>query len=109
MSKQYTIESLCRALRIPQSKIGDGWRIVPAKVGEINGLPTSRGQVVATDGIRCIIIRGGNIDKILIGHLEWFRPDKEEKETRKDDLSFGERMKIARKKKMQIEFVELTD
>ena len=48
------------------------WRLTKRIVGEINGIPTSRGVLVATNGIECFIEQGKNLFR---GHLQWFLPD----------------------------------
>jgi hypothetical protein len=45
------------------------WRLTERIVGEINGIPTSRGVLVATNGIECFIEQG---EKLFRGHLLWF-------------------------------------
>lgn len=56
------------------------WRLVHhtrfGAVGQIHGLPNSRGQLIATDGIECFIIRGDG--SIFIGHIDFFVDDKEQ-------------------------------
>lgn len=93
----FTIESLCRALRIPNSKLGVGWRIIPQSFGEINGIPTLRGKRVATDGILCIILVGDN--DYIIGHNEWFVKDVDVSAPSEKKESFGRRMQRVRKEK----------
>ena len=52
------------------------WRLLnPAIVGEINGLPRSRGVAIATNGILVAIKQ--NEDQLFIGHLEYFVPDED--------------------------------
>lgn len=54
------------------------WRLIPDMVvGEINGLPSMRGEAVATNGIHVVIITSNNTP--LLGHLDWFIPDKDER------------------------------
>lgn len=48
------------------------WRTTPRLAGEINGLPASRGVLVATNGILCLIEQA---DGLYEGHLQWFEPD----------------------------------
>ena len=52
------------------------WRLlVPNVVGEVNGIPSSRGVAVATNGILVAIVQ---TNALFIGHLEFFVPDEEE-------------------------------
>ena len=56
------------------------WRMILGKDrrrGEIQGLPASRGTLVATDGIRCLIVTGTGFQSLFEGHLDWFIPEKE--------------------------------
>jgi hypothetical protein len=77
-----SVVDMCRKLRIPQSKFAQGWRLItPAKVGEVQGLPESRGMVVATDGIMAVLITGEESNNELkeqsfkLVHLKWFVKD----------------------------------
>lgn len=49
------------------------WRLTERLVGEIVGLPNSRGILTATDGIQCYIEREGTFP--FHGHVQWFVPD----------------------------------
>ena len=51
------------------------WRLIEPMVGEINGIPTSRGIAVATNGILVAIMQN---DGIVFGHLDWFVKDVEQ-------------------------------
>ena len=51
------------------------WRLIKPMVGEINGIPTSRGIAVATNGIIVAIMQN---DGIVFGHLDWFVKDAEQ-------------------------------
>jgi len=53
------------------------WRPVNHAIGEINGLPNSRGIVTVTDGIMCYIVCADS--SLYRGHYSWFIPDKVEK------------------------------
>ena len=49
------------------------WRLVsPAQVGEINGLPSSKGLAIATNGILVAIMQGPTL---FIGHTDSFVVD----------------------------------
>jgi hypothetical protein len=52
------------------------WRLTERQVGEINGLPNSRGILTATNGILCYIEqeREGRVE-LFLGHLQWFVAD----------------------------------
>ena len=65
---------MCEQLGLPESKFSLGWRLVDVRIGELNGLPTSRGRLVATDGMQCVIL---NDTTFFIGHIAWFNVDKE--------------------------------
>ena len=51
------------------------WRLIEPMVGEINGIPTSRGIAIATNGIIVAIMQN---DGVVFGHLDWFVKDKEQ-------------------------------
>lgn len=61
---------------VKQRKNPGDWRWTKRILGEINGLPMSRGVLVATNGIICLIEQGG--DSHFEGHLQWFVPDESE-------------------------------
>lgn len=48
------------------------WRLTKRIVGEVNGIPTSHGVLVATNGIECFIEQG---EALFRGHILWFVPD----------------------------------
>jgi hypothetical protein len=48
------------------------WRLTKRIVGEVNGIPTSHGVLVATNGIECFIEQAGGLFR---GHILWFVPD----------------------------------
>jgi len=64
--------------QIPQSKQKLGWRLVDPSQGEVNALPNTRGTMIATDGVMCIIRTED--DRVLLGHFDWFNKDKKESE-----------------------------
>lgn len=64
------------AMPIPR---GD-WRLTPYVQGAIHGLPSSRGWLVATDGIICFIRRSD--DSLFCGHIAFFVTDKEPRAAR---------------------------
>ncbi len=49
------------------------WRMVERKVGQIVGLPESRGVLVCTNGIQCFIEQADG--RLYLGHYDWFQPD----------------------------------
>lgn len=56
---------------LPRSK--NEWRLlVEPLVGNIYGIPSLRGVVLATDGVLCLIARG---EKLETAHLDWFVVD----------------------------------
>lgn len=58
---------------MPIPKSGD-WRLVDPHMGEVNGLPQSRGHVVVTNGIMCYIeLSDGTLYE---GHFTAWVPDK---------------------------------
>lgn len=62
------------------------WRkLFPRPSGEVNGLPTSRGLAIATDGLLVLIERGDGT--LFEGHLEWFKKDLEEHMRKERDVS----------------------
>lgn len=57
------------------------WRLLtPRKSGEVNGIPTSRGLAIATDGMLVLIRQSDG--SLFEGHLEWFEKDQLERERR---------------------------
>lgn len=51
------------------------WRLTDYDLGEINGLPRSRGRVVATNGIMCYIQQEHGL---YCGHFTAWIPDRKE-------------------------------
>lgn len=53
------------------------WRLTDRLVGEINGVPNSRGVLTATNGILCYVEQeqDGRI-VLFLGHVGWFVADK---------------------------------
>lgn len=56
------------------------WRLVTPNHGQINGLPNSRGILVATNGIDCLIETPVGFYE---GHIGWWQADEETTETQK--------------------------
>jgi hypothetical protein len=53
------------------------WRLTQyGYIGEINGIPGSRGILVATDGTLCYITQGEQAP--FLGHIQFFKPDEVE-------------------------------
>jgi hypothetical protein len=54
----------------------EAWRLTERVLGEIVGLPGSRGILTATNGILCYIEQEsfGRVETYL-GHIQWFLPD----------------------------------
>jgi hypothetical protein len=77
-----SLDSLCRKLRLtlPKHEVkGSRWHVVnPPRLGQVHGIPNSRGFLVATDGVSCIIDRVN--DQPFYGHVQWFVEEKEETE-----------------------------
>lgn len=50
------------------------WRLTEVTPGEILGLPDTHGNLLATNGILCLILlnKPKNGYKVFEGHLEWF-------------------------------------
>lgn len=68
-----SVSQMCLSLSLPQSKFAHGWRLTNCIRGFISGLPNSYGQVVATDGMMCVILqRGQDKDRAFLGHFSWF-------------------------------------
>lgn len=56
----------------------ENWRLTQyGYIGEVSGIPTSRGILVATDGILCYITQGEDAPPFL-GHILHFKPDEVE-------------------------------
>lgn len=52
------------------------WRLTPRILGQISGLPASRGILCATNGILCYIDQGQSYSILpYCGHVQWFSPD----------------------------------
>lgn len=71
------------------------WRLTDYDLGEINGLPKSRGRVVATNGIMCYIQQETGL---YCGHFTAWIPDHKEPVIRQDGrarVGSGEVKKIA--------------
>lgn len=96
-----SVSRLCETLSLPESKFALGWRLVDAELGQIIGVPRSRGRVVATDGMQCIVMTedGG----FFVGHYEWFVRDEQEEE--QGETSSGKATRKGRKPKVLIEFL----
>lgn len=62
--------------RIPRPP-GTGWRMHREEtIGQINGLPETRGALVATNGVLCFIRQAKGH---FLGHLDFFVPDPRER------------------------------
>lgn len=61
---------------MPVPKTDTFWRTTDAVLGEISGVPTSRGVIRVTDGMVCWIERSNG--SLFRGHASWFMPDDEE-------------------------------
>lgn len=77
MATFISVSQMCETLSLPQSRFALGWRLCEPTKGQINGLPGSRGTLVATDGLTALII--GEDGSLYFGHYDWFVEDKEEK------------------------------
>lgn len=62
--------------RLPSER-GD-WRLTEYELGEVNGLPKSRGRVVATNGLMCYIVIAPDV--LYYGHYTAWIPDQIEKD-----------------------------
>lgn len=66
------------------------WRLTNYKLGMVNGIPNSRGRLVATDGVMCVILQD-NIDKnedvnYFLGHISaWVDEEKFQVDTINND------------------------
>lgn len=70
------------------------WRLTDYDLGEINGLPLSRGRVVATNGIMCYIQQEHGL---YCGHFTAWIPDRKEPVIRqggRNRVSSGKETKI---------------
>ena len=78
-----TIYFFARTHGINFSKSEGFWRLTDRLVGQINGLPGSRGVLTATDGILCYIEqeRDGRVE-LFAGHIQWFIADSGESSDR---------------------------
>ena len=89
-----SIESFNRTFKAALPKPYD-WRLIEAMTGEINGIPTSRGIAVATNGILVAIMQN---DGIVIGHLDWFVKDEEQPVERSESPALSSSPKISHRK-----------
>lgn len=71
-----SVSHMCSTWRLPESKFAQGWRLVKSEVGEVNGLPSSRGIIVATDGMLCLVYQTEK--HFFLGHNEWWQADERE-------------------------------
>lgn len=77
-----SVENMMATLRWP-IKDAQEWRLFKGgPFGEINGIPTSRGQLVATNGILCVVTQN-NSSQVFIGHIDFFCKDKKERQSNK--------------------------
>jgi len=97
------ISHLCEVLKLPQSRFAFGWRLSPCELGEINGIPGSRGLIVATDGMMCLIYRSD--DSWFIGHKEYWIPD--EVEIDENELSKVVKEPKTKKRKASVEEIDV--
>lgn len=67
------VSQMCETLGLAYSKFALGWRLTEYVLGSINGLPKSRGRIIATDGCMCLILQYPI--KVYIGHFASFVPD----------------------------------
>ena len=74
------------------------WRLTDYDLGEINGLPNSRGRVVATNGIMCYIQQEHGL---YLGHFTAWIPDHKEPVIRQGGRA---RVSGGREKKINIVF-----
>lgn len=77
-----SLAAFLAAYSLPGKRYGD-WRLSDYVLGHINGLPASRGRMVATNGIMCFIIRE---DRTLYeGHVQhWVHENNVEDNERSD-------------------------
>ena len=66
-----TVYAFFAAHNLPAYR-GD-WRLTEHVLGEIQGLPGSRGHLAITNGIECMIVMLDG--RLFRGHLNWFVPD----------------------------------
>ncbi len=79
MARSYQdVSHFCSCHAMPIPKLGD-WRLVEQEVGQINGLPQSRGTVIVTDGIMCMIERLDG--SLYVGHYTAWVADPKESAT----------------------------
>jgi hypothetical protein len=76
------ITHFCRVLKLPESRFAQGWRLTECLLGEINGIPGSRGLLVATDGMTCVVFR--TEQSSFQGHMEWFVADNDQTEVEEE-------------------------
>lgn len=60
---------------MPVPKTDTFWRMTDRVLGEISGVPSSRGLIQVTDGMVCWIERSD--ESLFRGHASWFEPDDE--------------------------------
>ena len=70
-----SLSALQREMRISLPASREPWRLTTAQVGQINGLPTSRGVRVATNGVLCIIRQSEDNVKWFVGHESMWEVD----------------------------------
>lgn len=55
----------------------EDWRLCERHVGQVLGLPGSRGVLTATNGVLCYIEQADG--RLFLGHLNWFVNDRGER------------------------------
>ena len=75
LSQKYSdVQQFAKAhgILLPSAKVSY-WRLTKRIVGQINGIPSIRGILTATNGILCFIESEAGVP--LLGHIGWFEPD----------------------------------
>lgn len=99
-AKDYQLMQWLAKHGLTQSKKLLGWRLASEQLGEIIGLPLSRGRLMATNGIDCLIET--EIGTIYKGHVAFFIHDEVENEESTTTVKEPK----TRAKKLMAEFCE---
>ena len=103
-----TVERIANQLEFSCRESGRGcrWRATPRVLGQINGLPESRGVLVATDGVLCQIVREDGTT--FEGHVQWFvaTNQKEQSEVRSGGVSRS-KQSTSGKKRLEVDYSSL--
>lgn len=87
-----SLAAFLAAYNLPGKRYGQ-WRLTDYVLGHVNGLPASRGRMVATNGIMCFIIRE---DRTLYeGHVQHWVHENNVEDRERSDTPLSQRKQSA--------------